>query len=292
MALKCRIVVESYDDFEDKMQSREDLLNISITRPNTIDEIGLDYKAQIALLKSTLDKIIELQGPLVNEYHNCPRCGKKVSKRGKASCEVHAMNTDHKIEIQKDRCSHCDWTSSESIKVMYGTDVHTSLTKIQAELGSSYAFRKVVSILQTLSLDKKRSINNKERIKRVVTAVGKAIEEYNLSDVEESKDAIGNLIVHVDGAHVNTQEKGKRSFEVMTATIFKPEDVRMVNERERVIEHKAVVASAKEDNQASITKMLINAAKRFGTNSSVTNIVGLSDGASNCKSVIKSLALH
>jgi transposase-like protein len=290
MGLKCRIIFEAYDELDGKVQSRDELVSVNIKRPETIDEIGLDYKSQIALIQSTLDKIIEHQGPLINKYHDCPRCGKKVTKKGKTSCEVHAMSTEHKVEFQKYRCPYCDWTSSESIRAIYGTDVHTSLTKIQAELGSSHSFRKVVSILKILSLDKKRQVNNKERIKRVVTAVGKAIEEYNLLECEESKDGAPNLIVHVDGAHVSTQEKGKRSFEAMIGAIFRPEDVKPINDKDNIIEHKTVIASAKEDHQESMKKMLINAAKRAGMTIASTKVVGLSDGAANCKSVLGALA--
>ena len=292
MGLKCRVVFESYDESNDKVRSRDELISLDIKRPETIDEIGLDYESQVALIQSALDKIINLQGPLINEYHDCLRCGKKVIKKGKKICEVHAMSTEHKIEIQKYRCPSCDWTSSESIRAIYGTDVHTSLTKIQAELGSSHSFRKVVSILKMLSLDKKRPVNNKERIKRVITAVGTAVEEYNLLDSEELENGVPNLIVHVDGAHISTQENDKRSFEAMTGTIFRPEDVKPVNAHENIIEHKTVVASAKEDQQESMKKMLINAAKRAGMTTTSTKVTGLCDGAANCKSVINALATH
>ena len=92
MGLKCRVIFEAYDELDGKVQSRDELISVSIKRPETIDEIGLDYESQIALIQSTLDKIIERQGPLINEYHDCPRCGKKVTRRGKTSCEVHARN--------------------------------------------------------------------------------------------------------------------------------------------------------------------------------------------------------
>jgi len=119
------------------------------------------------------------------------------------------MNSDHKIAIQKYRCDKCDWTSSCSISSIYGSDVHTSLTKIQAELGSNHSFGKVASILQQLSGDQKRDINNLVRIKRVVTKVGDAIEQYNkLTPIPPTTHSKA-LIVHVDGAHVSTTEKIK-----------------------------------------------------------------------------------
>ena len=199
------------------------------------------------------------------------------------------MNSDHKVEIQKYRCHICDWTSPNSIKSLYGTDVHTSLTKIQAELGSTYSFRKVASILEQLSGDQKRDINNQVRIKRVVTQVGDAIEEYNKLSPTESITQSKSLIVHVDGAHIPVAEKDKRSFEAMTATIFRPEDVKAEgNNKSMMITQKTCIASAKSDEQVSMKKMLINGAIRHGMTKE-TKITGLSDGASNCKSVIRSL---
>ena len=91
------------------------------------------------------------------------------------------------------------------------------------------------------------------------------------------------LIVHVDGAHVSTTEKDKRSFEAMTATIFRPEDVKATDNNKSVIIQKTCIASAKSDDQASMKEMLLNGAIRHGMTKG-TEITGLSDGASNCKS--------
>ena len=67
MGLKCRVIFEAYDELDGRVQSRNELVNVNIKRPETIDEIGLDYESQIALIQSTLDKIIELQGSLINK---------------------------------------------------------------------------------------------------------------------------------------------------------------------------------------------------------------------------------
>lgn len=75
-------------------------------------------------------------------------------------------------------------------------------------------------------------------------------------------------------------------------TIFRTEDVKPINDKDNIIEHKMVVASAKEDHQQSMKKMLINAEKRVGMTIASTKVTGLSDGAANCKSVLGALAPH
>jgi hypothetical protein len=290
MSKGCRIICETYDKLNGNLIERKELMNVDIIKPQLIDDIGLDYQAQLQLVQASIDKVVELQGPLVNEYSACPKCNTPIRKNGKKECVVHAMHSDHKIEIQKYRCHKCDWMSPNSIKSIYGTDTHTSLTKIQAELGSNYSFRKVASILQQLSGNRSRDINNQVKIKRVVMQVGAAIEAYNKSaPTTLIETPAKSLIVQVDGAHLSTTESNKRSFEAMTATIFKPEDVKALdNTKSIVITHKTCIASAKDDKQASMKEMIINAALRHGMTKE-TRITGLSDGAENCKSVMLSL---
>lgn len=293
MGLRSRVIFEVVDQETGTVVSRDELLNINIERPKTIDQIGLEASSQQKLVQTTADKLLELQGPLINTYEICPKCQHKVAKKGKTNCEVHALHTDHTIEIQKYRCPKCDWTSSDSIKTMYGTDVHTALTKVQAELGSNYSHRKTATILTLMAFEQERQINNKQRIKRVLDEVGKIIENYNTNDmsVHEQVQIAAELIVHVDGGHVATQEQEKRSFEVMTGTIYKPEDLQRINDNENIIKNKTCVASAKEDGQASMKIMIVNAAKRSGM-TEITKITAFSDGASNCKSVINALSGH
>ena len=291
MQLKSRVIFEVVNEENGEIITREEIINLPVERPKTIDQIGLDIALQQQLIQSTADMIIALQGPLINTHKTCPKCQRKVVKKGHTSCEVHALNTDHVIKIQKYRCPDCDWTSSDSIKTMYGTDVHTALTKAQAELGASYSFRKVVSVLKMFSFEKERPVNNKERIKRVLAEVGQLIADYNTAEVPEVdvKNMAPELIIHVDGAHVPSKENGKRSFEVMTGTIYRPEDVKIINENESIIENKVCIASANEDEQASMKVMLINAAKRSGM-TATTKVTAFSDGAANCKSVVNALA--
>ena len=291
MRLSGRVIFEVIDQGTGDVVSRDELLTLGIKRPETIDQIGLETTLQEKLVQSMGDKVIELQGPLVNTHTVCPKCQHKVVKKGKTRCEIHTLNTDHMIEIQKYRCPQCDWTSSDSIRNMYGTDVHTTLTKIQAELGSNFSHRKAARVLDLLSFEKERPINNKQRIKRVLDKVGELIGVYNMANVPEKETGEPELIIHVDGAYVATQEEEKRSFEAMIATIYRPEDVQQVNENENIIQHKTCVASAKEDHQASMKAMVLNAAKRVGMTKKTT-VTAFSDGASNCKSIIEALSGH
>ena len=61
-----------------------------------------------------------------------------------------------------------------------------------------------------------RPINNHDRIKHVVEDVGSVIEKINKTEKEivvinEAKE----LVLNVDGGHVKTTEKEKRSIEAM-----------------------------------------------------------------------------
>ncbi len=84
---------------------------------------GLETTFQQKLVQLTADKLA-LQGPLINACEECPRCQHRLIKGGKMHCEVHALNTDHTIDIQKYRCPVCHWSSSDSIKTMYGTAIY------------------------------------------------------------------------------------------------------------------------------------------------------------------------
>lgn len=293
MTLETRIMFEVINKETGDVVSRDELLSLDVNRPATIDDIGLTTDHQHQLIQNTADKLIELQGPMINTYDLCPRCACKIPKRGTTTCEVHSLTTDHVIKIQKYRCPECNWTSSDSIKNIYGSDTHTSLTKLQAELGCNYSYRKVASILKLLSSDIKRPINNKERVKRVLTQVGDIIDDYHAKEVEapDMTNEVAELIVHVDGGHVATQEKEHRSFEVMIGTLYRPEDVKKVNENENIITHKTCIASAKDDHQASMKIKIVNAAKRAGM-TNTTKVTAFSDGAENCKSVVSALKNH
>lgn len=99
------------------------------------------------------------------------------------------------------------------------------------------------------------------------------------------------MIVQVDGGQIPTQEKGKRSFEALSAIVYKPESLRELERSHRQIVEKNCVVSAGSDRLETIKADLINAAKKQGM-SEKTKVTGLADGAKNCWSVLFTLKSH
>ena len=114
--------------------------------------------------------------------------------------------------------------------------------------------------------------------------------EYKRSDEwSESNKAASELVIVVDGGHVQDKEIGKHSFEEIVTTVFKPENLIVISNERREIKHKISVASAKKDSHYNIKKLTINACLRSGMNT-MTKITALTDGAKNCWSIINALS--
>ena len=91
------------------------------------------------------------------------------------------------------------------------------LVKLQTELGSNYTYRESEQLFSAFSRSK-RFINNHDRIKQTAEQVGGQVGA--LHQIESTLAAFGaaeELIINIDGGHINTTEEGKRSFEAMTA---------------------------------------------------------------------------
>jgi hypothetical protein len=99
------------------------------------------------------------------------------------------------------------------------------------------------------------------------------------------------LIVQVDGGHIPAQEEQKRSFEALTAIVYKPENIKEIDRNHRQIVNKICVVSDEKDQLKTIKAYLINAAKKQGLTEE-TKVVGLADGAKNCWSVLSVLKPH
>jgi len=97
--------------------------------------------------------------------------------------------------------------------------------------------------------------------------------------------------VQVDGGHIPVQDKQQRSFEALSAVIYRPEQMRQVDKNHRQIIDKTCVVSAVKDKLKTIKAYAINAALKQGI-SSETKVTGLADGAKNCWSVLLSLQSH
>ncbi len=260
---KLRIIVEKVELKSDKVVERKNISDLKISSPKNIIELGLNHSTQISILQSIQDIVLENQAPFIKQdIDSCPECNNKLWNNGNKKSAFHAIFTDHKISIQKQRCSskNCGWTSNPSIKELFGTSVHPDLYKLQCEYGATNSFRKSEKILTTLS-NKKREINNRERINNVINSVGEALNEKNKQPIENSKlEKAKQLIIQVDGGHIHDKNTEKRSFEAMVAKVYKPESVIEITEKRNEIIDKNCVASAKYDKQSTIKKHLLRAA--------------------------------
>ena len=155
-----------------------------------------------------------------------------------------------------------------------------------------YSYREAQNNLEKINC-KPRGINNHTQVKRISGKVGEVLanQNFQLPAPEECAAEATELIVQVDGGHIPTQEKGKRSFEALSAIVYKPESIREIDKNHRQIVDKNCVVSARSDRLETIKAYLINAAKKQGLGET-TKVTGLADGAKNCWSVLLTLKSH
>jgi hypothetical protein len=135
-----------------------------------------------------------------------------------------------------------------------------------------------------------RRVNNHTHVKRITDKVGAVLSEHNgLSpSPEECAAPAQDLIIQVDGGHIPTQEKDKRSFEALAAIVYRPEAIQAVDQHHRQIMEKTCVISAMDDQLHTIKTSMINAAKKQGL-TQATQVTALADGATNCWSVVAAI---
>ena len=94
------------------------------------------------------------------------------------------------------------------------------LVKLQIELGANHTYREREQIFIMFSRSK-RYINNHDRTKRTAENVGcQGGVLHHVESIVASSGIAEELIINVDGGHINTTEEDKRSFEAMTAVII------------------------------------------------------------------------
>ena len=96
--------------------------------------------------------------------------------------------------------------------------------------------------------------------------VGAVLAKENLEPItpDECASAAEEVIVQVDGGHLPIQDKEKRSFEALSAVVYRPESIREIDNHHREIEDKSCVMSALDDELATIKAYLLNAAHKQG----------------------------
>lgn len=282
-----KIISQLIDTKTSTIESESTLHQENLQCPKSMKTLGYNHKAQIKLLQAAQDFKLSHQEKLINQHEFCPKCSKKDRKQGKFTSSFHALFTDHQLEIQRRSCS-CGWQSPYTVDGIFGSSLHPDLLERQSLLGAEHSFQVAQKILSHESASQ-RPINNDDRIKRSVSLVGKSLSDIK---VEESFVKIDvtepELIVTVDGGHLSSKDQNQRSFEALIATVYAPNAVKIIDKHHKKITNKTSVASALEDQQQAIKGLIKHACLHQGMTAE-TEITALTDGASNCWSVVNSL---
>ena len=295
MDYEFRVIVEKVSVASRKVVKRDTIKIYNITQPQSILDLGLRHQEQISLLSKIQSALLAEQSPLIDlGYDACPKCGQKIGKNGFKESNFHAVFSDHKLRIQQHRCKNpeCNWQSGPTATSVFGTDIHPDLAKLQCEQGALHSYRDAADNLEKLNAQRRR-INNHDRVKIMTNQLGAQLAEENRKapSAEDLPVPSEELIVQVDGGHIPTKEKDKRSFEAISGVIYRPSCIELVDQHHRRISEKSCVISAREDELQTIKTYLYHAALKQGL-SEQTHVTALADGASNCWSVILALEPH
>ena len=155
-----------------------------------------------------------------------------------------------------------------------------------------YSYRAAQHNLEKLTV-RRRRVNNHTQIRQLTSIVGEALARENLKPPtkQDCGTPADELIVQLDGGHIPTKDKAKRSFEALSAVVYRPESLRIIDQHHREIAQKSCALSATDDNLATMKTYLLNATLKQGLDKN-TVVTALADGAHNCWSVILSLENH
>lgn len=270
-----------------EIKNTQEIYSKVISKPTDFDQFGLRHKEQIELIRTAQDFYLAEQVDLHLDDSTCPNCHQKAPRKGKFTSDFHDVFTDHKITLSRFMCT-CGWQSAFTINKLYGKAMHPELAKLQASIGAKMSFGQSTIHLNTLCANE-RKVNNRGTVQQTVNRVGQALEPYKKSERwSESTEETDTLIVCTDGGHVQDYTKDKHSFEEMISTCYNLSKRTVDDNGKATISERISVASAKYDKQATIKKLTTNACKRLGMTSN-TYVVGLTDGAKNCWSIITAL---
>jgi len=272
----------------------------SVIKPNSIIDLGLRHAEQVDLLRHIQQQLLNKQSIyLKEELTMCPKCSGKLYKSGSVKSDFHSVFTDHKVAASRQVCKVCKWTSTPSVRSLFGDSSHPDLVKIQCELGANHTFREAQHIINSLS-NTSRTTNNHDKIKRMTETVGQDIADH--PDIAPSVvKSAAHLYVQVDGGHVTTVEPDKRTFEVMTSVVFDAKNIEYTGGKEKEdggistirgeLTSKHCAASALLDDHKSMMQRTLNAAMKQGMTLE-TKMTALCDGAANCWNIVDALEGH
>jgi len=197
----------------------------SVNKPTNVFNFGFSHKEKIKLLDSCQDALLKEQITLIDsEDRYGPDCeSRKLVNNGKQHSDYHNVFTDHKLTTGRKRCPDCKYELTCAIKTIPGYSLSADLVTLQTELGSNYTYRESERLFSAFSR-KKRFINNHDLIKHTAEQIGEQVGK--LHHIENEHVCIGwaeELIINVDGGHINATKAGKPSFVGMTAVIYRPE---------------------------------------------------------------------
>ena len=295
MDFELRVVVEKVAVSTQEVVQRDTIKVYDVNPPESILDLGLRHAEQISLLEKVQNAILAEQSKLIDQDQKvCPSCGQKLSRNGYSQSKFHAVFSDHKLRIQKHRCNNpeCRWQRVPTISSLFGTSMHPDLAKLQCEQGALFSYREAQGNLEKINTCH-RSVNNHTQIGRLTDQVGAILSEQNLASpvADPCEAAAKELVLQIDGGHIPIQEKGKRSFEALSAIVYRPENLQVVDQHHREITNKSCAASAKDDRLASMKTYTLNAAHKQGMDAN-TVVTALADGAKNCWSVVAHLEPH
>ena len=124
----------------------------------------------------------------------------------------------------------------------------------------------------------------------VIEKVGEYISKASENEIIVGSPIAKEIIAQIDGGHIKDKDPNQRSFEAMTAIMYRPENI-IKKGNKNIIVSKNCIASALLDEQEYMKKAALLAAKEQGL-SKETTITALCDGAANCWSIAKSLQDH
>jgi len=289
MDYELRIIVEKVAVSSQEVVKRDTIKIYDIQRPASIIDLGLRHAEQISLLEKIQNAVLAKQSGLIDSgVEICPKCGQKLRKNGVQVSDFHAVFSDHTLRLQRHCCSNtaCHWQGASTVQAVFGTNMHPDLAKLHCEQGALYSYREAERNLGKLN-GHPRSVNNHAQVKRMTDKVGHLLAEQNgiPPAAQECAPPARDLIIQVDGGHIPIQEKEQRSFEALSAVVYRPEAIRTVDKHHREISEKTCVVSAQDDHLQSIKTFLIHGALKQGL-CSATHVTALADGAKNCWTVL------
>jgi hypothetical protein len=292
MEYELRVVVEKVAVSTQEVVKRDTLKIYEIQCPASILELGLRHTEQISLLSKLQNALLAEQTALIRcPEQSCPNCGSKLKKNGYLQSDFHAVFSDHKIRQQKYLCTNpaCSWHHSPTVKSLFGNAIHPDLAKLQCEQGAFYSYREAQSNLTKVNCQA-RSVNNHNQLKLITNQVGEVLSQRHQIPPtgEENIELAQSLIVQVDGGHIPIQDKDKRSFEALSAVVYRPENIRRIDQNHSQITNKTCAISALNDQLQTMKTYLLNAALLQGMTLE-TKVTALADGAKNCWSTLEVL---